>query len=267
MGQVKDKKIKIAFVLYHEYQDLWRDGLWAAINLLSYDYEVTVLNLWGALFPPDLSEYSFVLGWGAFGSPVDKLLSQCNNRRGLCIAGVSQPTTLNSYDVLFYETQWFLPQIEEHPNCVHAFGVNTDIYKPIRMKKIFDYITVGAFAYWKRQVLLLNKGGIKIAIGEIQKSNVAESLEIVGELLMGGVAVMDMIEPRLLALLYNASKNVYIPANIAGGGERAVLEARSCGIPVEVESDNPKLMELCCGPVWDHCYYHSQLKKGIQSCL
>lgn len=267
MGQGKDKKTKIAFVLYHEYQDLWRDGLWAAIQLLSFDFEVTILNLWGMTFPPDLSEYSFILGWGAFGSPVDRLLSTCNNRKGLCIAGVSPPTTMLNYDVLFYETNWFLSQIDAHPNKIHAFGINTQIYKPMRIRKIFDYLTVGAFAFWKRQTNLLSKKGTRMAIGEIQKENIGESLEIIGDLLLGGVMISDMVEPKKLAELYNASKNVYIPANIYGGGERAVLEARACGVPVEVEPDNPKLIELCCSPVYDERYYASQLKKGVQSCL
>lgn len=267
MGQGKDKKTKIAFVLYHEYEDLWNDGLWAAIKLLSYDYEVTIHNIFRMVFPPDLSSYSFVLGWGAFGSPVDRLLSKHNGLKGLCIAGVSAPITMGCYDVLFYETEWFLPQIESHKNVVHAFGVNTDIYKPMRTRKIFDYITVGAFASWKRQKMLINKPGVKLAIGEIQKGNIAESLDIIGDLLTNNVMVSDMLSPKKLAELYNSSKCVYIPANVFGGGERAVLEARACGVPVEVEQDNQKLIELCYSPVWDHHYYRNQLLKGIQSCL
>jgi len=263
MGQRKSKEGRIAFVLYHEYEELWRDGLWAAVSLLSYDFEVSILNLWGAMFPPDLSEYDFVLGWGAFGSPVDSLLAKHQGPKGLCIAGVSAPTNAHKYDVLFYETQWFLPQIEFHKNCIHAFGVNTDLYKPLKMKKVFDYITVGAFANWKRQELLLTKKGVKLAIGEIQKGNLKESLDIVGNLMLNGVIISDMVEPKKLCEFYNLSKNVYLPATVYGGGERAVLEARACGVPVEVESDNPKLVELCYGPVYDHVYYYEQLKKGI----
>jgi hypothetical protein len=33
--------------------------------------------------------------------------------------------------------------------------------------------------------------------------------------------------------------------NVLGGGERAVLEARSLGIHVITEEDNPKLKEVC----------------------
>lgn len=76
--------------------------------------------------------------------------------------------------------------------------------------------------------------------------------------------VSDMIEPEKLAELYRASKLAYIPAELHGGGERALLEARACGIPVQFESDNPKLEELSTSPIYDHHYYAQQLKKGIE---
>lgn len=268
MGQRKDKKGKIIFIYCHQYEEIWRDGLWAALQLLSYDYEITMHNLWGNPMPVCFDDYNFALGWGAFGSPVDNYLYSTGIPKGLCIGGVAHaPETKHEYDVLFYETLWYKPQIEDHRNIVHAFGVNTDIYKPIRRKKIIDYITVGAFSYWKRQKMLLNKKGTRLAIGEIQKGNISESLDIIGELLLDGVIISDMLLPDKLAEFYNMSKCAYIPANIAGGGERAVLEARACGIPVEVENDNPKLLELASCPIWDHHYYYGQLKKGIETCL
>ena len=76
-----------------------------------------------------------------------------------------------------------------------------------------------------------------------------------------------MVEPETLDKIYHAARCVYIPAEVGGGGERAILEARSCGISVEVENDNPKLKELLTCPIWDECYYAEQLRKGILSCL
>jgi hypothetical protein len=67
-------------------------------------------------------------------------------------------------------------------------------------------------------------------------------------------------------MIYQNSKNVYIPANINGGGERAVLEARSCGCNVEVENDNPKLKELVYSKIPSHIDYADNLLKGL-SCL
>lgn len=90
---------------------------------------------------------------------------------------------------------------------------------------------------------------------------------IINGLLYDGVMVSDMITPENLADLYRASVLCYIPADLMGGGERAILEARACGIEVECENDNPKLKELCTGQIPDEYEYATALKKGILSCL
>ena len=281
--------MKILFVYDHKYPELWRDGLWAALNLLEKDgFDVKKINLqdyYKNKEPiPWPFDFDFVLGWGAFNSEVDKTIksyvqSTWNRERikiGLCLGGYAIPPkgeTLD-YDVLFYETEWTLSwlyggvsqQFPPKTELVHAFGVNTDIYKPIPDAiKIWDWASVGAFALWKRQYLLREKGGYRLAIGEIQKDNQDESFSIIGDLLKDDVAVSDMQDAQTLAKIYNSANNVYIPAEIMGGGERAVLEARACGIPVEVEFDNPKLQELTHSPIWNHYYYFDQLKKGILS--
>lgn len=260
-------KKRIAFLFDHKYPEIWRDGLWAALQLLSDDYDILYINL--AFNLPNLEDIDFILGWGGFDSPVDKFLRTVTHLpKGLCIGGNAfPPSNTDTYDVLFYETEWYKPNIKDHRNIVHAFGVNTDIYKPMDLPKVFDYITVGSFSLWKRQFLLTRKAGVKIAVGEIQKDNMDESGNIVGALLPRGVGVMDMVAPEKLAVLINLSKTCYIPATTIGGGERAVLESRACGIDVEIEPDNPKLLEFLDSPIYDHKYYAKQLKKGIESCL
>jgi hypothetical protein len=106
-----------------------------------------------------------------------------------------------------------------------------------------------------------------MAIGELQKENIYESMDIIDALLNGGVMVATEAAPETLLKYYNNSINVYLPALTIGGGERSLLEARACGCNVEVELDNPKLQELLTCPIWDHRYYADQLKKGILSCL
>ena len=287
------QKPKVLFIYEHEDESLWKDGLWAALELLKNEFDIYKHNLKtssGELpIHPDTAD--FILGWGAFGSPADKEIQsrakvqrehyQRPYKTGLCIAGnAMHPGGLDNYDVLFYETEWYKPQIEVHPNLVHAFGVNTDIFHYVgeiikgtdayvapQDNYLWDYLTVGAFATWKRQSKICFKPGSKMAVGQIQKNNMRESIEIVGQLILGGCGVSDMVPPEKLANFYRASKTVYIPADINGGGERAVLEARACGVNVEVEPDNAKLQELVNSPVWDHYYYAEQLKKGILSCL
>lgn len=55
-----------------------------------------------------------------------------------------------------------------------------------------------------------------------------------------------------------------MPDDVLGGGERAILEARSLGVEVEIESDNPKLAELLDSPIYDHLYYAAQLRFGLE---
>ncbi len=161
---------------------------------------------------------------------------------------------------------WYAPQIKSHRNIVYAFGINSMIYNRWKWdSKIWDYVTVGAFAIWKRQGKITKKPGMKLAVGEIQKDNLSESMAIVSELLANKVMVSDMVPPSELAKIYHAAKTVYIPADEKGGGERAIWEARACGCNVEIEKDNFKLRELLTGPVRDQNYYARQIKKGINS--
>jgi hypothetical protein len=268
--------MKLLFIYDHKYTELWKDGLWAALELMKkYSWTVDYYNLQDKTqVAVDMTAYDFYLGWGAWKSPVDyfmQMMKGANSdvKLGLCIAGNSfPPQGMEKYDVLFYETEWYLPQIVDHPNVIHAFGVNTDIYQPIvDSVPVWDWTTVGAFSSWKRQEFILEKGGYKFAVGEIQKDNLHESWTIISHLLKNYCAVSDMVEPEYLNKIYNSSEKIYIPADINGGGERAVLEARAAGRPVEVEFDNPKLKELLKSPIWDHHYYFEQLKKGVESCI
>ncbi len=132
---------------------------------------------------------------------------------------------------------------------------------------IINYLSVGAFAKWKRHDKIKNKEGRRFVLGEIQKDNMLESMEIITDLLKNKIGVIPQQNSQDLNLIYNNTVTVYIPADIYGGGERAVLEARSCGCDVIVEDDNPKLQELLKSPLWDEVYYSNQLKKGVESCL
>lgn len=174
---------------------------------------------------------------------------------------------MEEYNVLFYETAWYRSTIEQHPNIVHAFGVNTSIFHKMNYPRYWDYITVGAFADWKRQGYMAEKTGRRLAVGQVQRNNLKESLGIVAHLVGEGVCVSDSVSPEELAIMYNMSKTVFIPAASLGGGERAVLEGRACGCDVEIKPDNLKLAELVTSPIWNEDYYASQLKKGIDSCL
>ena len=63
--------------------------------------------------------------------------------------------------------------------------------------------------------------------------------------------------------LVASSQNVLVPDDWRGGGERAVLEARACGVTVLVAEDNPKLQSLREGPLYTTLYYAGQLELGL----
>jgi len=265
-------KPKLLFVYEHKKPEYWMDGLWAALNLLEEDFEILKCNIaTEAITSEGLQDY-FILGWGGFNSRVDSIIQSwpTNNKKGLCIGSNGfPPAGANSYDVLFYETKWYRPQIAFHKNIVHAFGVNTDIFSPSPIPNpiVWDYIGAGSLAIWKRWERMIDKTGNKLVVGDYQVDNEAESMGIVKELVKGNVMVSDQIHPLDLVNYMHWSRTAYVPADLIGGGERFVLEARACGLNVEIEEDNPKLQELLECEIWDHYYYAKQLKKGIMSVL
>ena len=263
-------KPKILFVFDNPNEKYWMDGLCRALYELEKDFEITKYNL--ALEQnPSIVSQDFTLGWGAFNSSVDQQLQKVQGKKGLCIAGNTfPPTGANNYDVLFYETKWYRPQISFHKNIVHAFGINSDLFfkSDLLSPIVWDYIGVGSLADWKRWDKMKDKKGTRLVIGEYQKRNEQESGRIALDLLKSGVMVSDIVSPFDLSNLYNWSRTLYMPSDVNGGGERAVLEARACGLNVEIEDDNPKLKEVLeWNPIPDYKWYASQLKKGIESCL
>lgn len=268
-------KPKLLFVYDLKNEHQWADGLWAALNLLSADFEITRYNFSDRERTHEASgSYDLMLGWGGFGSRADTYL-QANHsgngqKIGLCIGGNAfPPTGADNYDILFYETKWYRPQIAFHKNIVHAFGTNTDLYapSPVPTPILWDYIGVGSLSDWKRWERMTAKTGSRLVIGEYQEDNEQESLRIASDLLRNGVMVSPLLDPFTYAQLLHCARTLYIPASVVGGGERAILEARASGLSVEVEDDNPKLHELLECPIYDQVYYYQQLKKGIMSVL
>lgn len=271
-------KPKLLFVYDHKYPDMWMDGLWSGLNVLEEDFKITKWNKtidigfdWGD------NEYKFILGWGAFNSSVDRTLQRGfpfmeKAKKGLCVAGnATTPAGADNYDILFYETDWiknnYLKGVKTP--LKKAFGVNTDIFmEPTEPYPIlWDYIGVGAYAKWKRWYKFNDKQGSKLVVGEYQKDNEQESLPIVQELMQHNCMVSGQVHPFDLCRYYYMSRTLYMPSDVYGGGERSVLEARACGLNIEIEPDNPKLKELVECEIPTHHDYAKALKEGILSVL
>jgi glycosyltransferase involved in cell wall biosynthesis len=167
------------------------------------------------------------------------------------------------YHILFYETYWYYnyAKLDRHPHAFHAFGVDTSVMRPVNLEKKYDVLFVGDITEHKRPLKILEKTGKKLCVGFKSKPELCQQLEL------GGVEIMDFIKYEELAILYNSSKSCFIPCVTHGGGERAVLEARACGVPVEICSDNPKLAELMTSQIYNSEYYAKQLYNGIHEYL
>lgn len=253
-------KPKILFL--HEIPKPIDDGLHAALRILQSDFEITFAHVDRPVF----TDYDFVLAQGSFTSKVHQVACELPGKKGLLIAGTADPNNEDKYGVIWYENDWYKPKLT-HKNIYHGFGVNTDVFKCLSLPKMWDFVSVGSFSLWKRHEKLLDKDGLRLAIGQIQQNNLTESMLIIAQLLQGGVMVSDMVASKELCAIYNLADTVYIPAQINGGGERAVLEGRACGSKVLIEKDNPKLREYMTCPIYDHVYFAQQLKKGIESVL
>jgi FkbM family methyltransferase len=242
----------------------WHDGFTKAISILQKTYNIDMINTFDNPII-NFSQYTLVFFKESFkGNIYRKYKSQLvkNNILGLFISSskiIPDNTSLNIYDILFYETKWYYnyASLNRHSNAYHAFGADNEIMKPNIQEKIYDVIFVGNITNYKRPLNILDIPGKKICLGfKSDKS-------LIKKLLENDVEIVEFVEYNKLADYYNKSKLCYIPCSIHGGGERAVLEARSCGIPVKIEDDNPKLKELCESDIYSSIYYSKQIEKAI----
>ena len=254
----------------------WHDGFTEAVKKLSKDFEVTMI-FFGGNQPNqvlnEINQQDLIIVKSAWRTPMDYFIRK-NSKSikpllGLMISASKHGPSQKEqafYDVVWYETYWYKNRSIKHRNAFHAFGIDTTVMQPIESKKIYDYITVGAPRKYKRLYYLLKKSGKRLLIGD-QLNKDSKSEELIDKLIMDGVRVEDFIDYPTLARKYNQSITCYVPCSLHGGGERSVLEARACGLIVEIEDNNQKLKELLESPIWDADYYARQLKLGIQSLI
>ena len=198
-------------------------------------------------------------------------LRDVSSRLILAISGVAPPpqvAEMEVYDALLSETRWYMQQLTAHSNVVHAFGVDTTtmVSEP-NATKLYDVLGIGSIVDYKRPELFSTKaalypGSRKAWIGSIVDTALAQQLR------SNGVELFEPVSQAALAKLINQARKVYIPSGLEGGGERAVLEAKACGVEVEVEEDNAKLKELAAlSKPWSHLYYAKQIQEAITKVL
>lgn len=249
-----------------------QDGFSAAIGELSAHHDVEWLNVHPA--NPDhksqaarIPDADFVLvrsDWGWYpDAAAANVLARTGRPCGLIVAGSHAPATqLQSlrYDVVFYETPWYSQFITGHPFAVEAFGIDTSAMGDMGQERDIDWLFVGRVAPFKRPERLLEKRGRRVVIGDLATADPMRR----DALLADGVELIDHVSQAELAQYYNRSKNLLVPCELQGGGERAVLEGRQCGCRVEIAADNPKLASLMDGPVPNHLDYAHKLQDAIE---
>lgn len=246
------------------------------MDILAEHYEVQWLNV-----HPDAPRFAeaerrlfdcdFLLVKSNFGWLPDEAYMRADyrvSRRppvGLMISGSVPPgrNDLQRFDVLFFETFWYGRFIEDHPLSFHAFGVDAKCMSVVDgIKRDIDWLMVGRPAGFKHPEALMERTGRRVLIGEIHGADRA-----VEKLRIAGIEVRDFVPYDQLAHMYRRTKTLLVAAELQGGGERAILEARACGAEVLIVNDNAKLEEVARGPVYDHGYYAQQLMAGVEAIL
>jgi len=224
----------------------WEDGLYAAMKILEKDHKVRYFDfpLEGIHdFKPDV-----VLYWEAIctidgkdGANYRSVIDLPYKKALLFAGGPFNARNAYGFDLYFVESKINEEEFEALGlPWKRAFGVNTQIMKPMNLEKKWDGIIHATFADWKRHTLFADALGDKgLAVGRVQefdKNGYNQCLE-------RGVTIMYEQPPEKVAELINESHAVVNTSSYWGGGQRCTLEAMACGVPVIVMSDSPKNME------------------------
>lgn len=251
------------------------DGFSAAMRVLADRHDVRWVNVHPA--NPDhrkqrslICDADVVLVRSDWGWYPDRAAAAALARTArpcaLLIAGSSRPPTLRQqlrYDALLFETPWYAQFVTEHPFAVRAFGIDTDVMRDLGRSRDIDHLFVGRLASFKRPLRLLDKLGRRVAVGDFASA----PEQVVRSLTDDGVELIDHVSQEELAQLYNRSRSVFVPCELQGGGERAVLEGRACGCSVEIADDNPKLASLLDLPLNSQHDYAREIERTLAAVL
>lgn len=265
MSYRMSRRLRVAFVhdwpVHFEQEYTWRDGLAAAVKILSERHE---LKFWGEgpkaviphpyfpihvspNIPEEVKEFDpdVIISWGDCTRPNAEALSKLGKPMALCFAG-GEPfgSTHQFYDHFFVESKVYKDAFEARGFSVStAFGTNTALFTPLpNQQKVFDAIFPATFADWKRHDLYskATKGLTACAVGFMYHDHEQycwEACEKAGNL------VLPHVSAEALQRLFAASRACVITSRSGGGSQRTVLEAMAMNIPVIVTEDSDKSSE------------------------
>lgn len=227
-----------------ERKDHWRDGLWGAMQMLEKKYDVSYKEPWDSF-----DEDALLMHWeapctinGSNKQHYEKVHNSPNKKLLLFAGGPIKKEWVKNYDVVVVESKINEEECEALgiPHA-RAFGVNTDVFKPLEIPKMYLASAHGTCASWKRQWLLceaLREDALVFGAYQTLDSKPFDECK------MCNSTVIDEVSYEQANQLLNKS---YVSVNCAdfwGGGQRATLEAMACDIPVVVMKDSPKNIEF-----------------------
>lgn len=213
--------------------DYWRDGLRAAIEEIGKDHEVDVYL--GDDYKNLNELYDAYLFWTDSNDPVIDYFQGRQGTKGLILTtSPHNIENLKKYNVVFCESR---PVYEEcrmyGVHAVHAFGTDTEFFKPDDTPKTIHYFYPATFSPWKRQSSLVHLGQLLYCVGTVQADGQAE----LQACLDNGVHVAEgYFKAEHIRDLYKKARNVPIPA--IHGSERTILESMSMDLFPDVNPQN-----------------------------
>lgn len=246
------KDIAVIVNLPKEHFPFWNDGLREALRVMNNFYVETIHIFNIPDKKPVPEDFDFYLFWGGIIDP--RFEKKIFKKQGLLFGGGSTfSANIANFDIIFAESSVDLQDfLQQGAKAKQAFGTNTKIFND---KKLFikpiNLLYPAAFAKWKRHdkfVRYVQKNldinyDLALAIGYKQPNGwEKECYEICEK--QQNIIVSDWVPVDHLANLYNLSQSCYVSADRNGGCQRTILEAKACGLPVIVDSDSPKLLEL-----------------------
>lgn len=265
-----DERLKICFI--HDwspdvYQELtWKDGLAAAIRILSTRHEIKFFTCGEKAWTLDhpyfpihfvpsgeqmlqaVREYNpdVILHWADFTRPNAKVGRYLSIPQAICFAGGNIDGEMrDAFDHVFVESNSYYERLKEKKVSVSiAFGTNTKLFTPIpEQSKQFDVIFPATFCEWKRHDILAGacKGLRVCTVGFMYPVQEAHCWRVCED---SGFLVLPHVGPETLRRLYAGSRICVVPSRTDGGSQRTVLEAMSMDMPVVTCSDSDKTTEF-----------------------
>lgn len=213
------------------------------MQLLEREYDVEYKEPWD-----DINPDAVVLYWeapctvnGANAEHYNRIHNLPNRKVLLFAGGPIQKDWVENFDCLAVESRINEEECDLLGIPWHrAFGINTDLFKPMNVLKTHTTVTHGTSASWKRQWLVCQAMGSEaLVFGQPQATDMRPFDECRE---CQATVLLEQPYDRAAELLNTA----YVSVNCAdfwGGGQRATLEAMACNLPVVVMEDSPKNRE------------------------